>query len=867
MCVACFQQSASVDVAKEHRDAINQFNELVKWPLSPIGKFAADIVELVMSNSTRVLNETLKKGEISQLAFVTNAMFQTLAHQLGLALCVGIGVLICLFLLFLPCSLHLYRSRQRIALVNSVAEKRIDSKSKGLCLFEIFIICIAVAMLGAVIVIIASIRSYFTLMVPFGFANFTVQAAFQLKLKLLVNHQSRLNDVSRSAFDVIMLLNNVNEDVSGDFVKRLQDMLQPIMNIASSISWELTKVIELLETEGTVFNKFINDTLNHTNTYVDRFISLVRKLKKEVGETTELDPFMNITKLDISTNYSRMFTKPVPTLRKVSKIRIRAGLEEISTDLKYIVIRMQFDPSDLSEKLKHVAFKVQKNLDESTSKYIAFINAYVKEKDQGPLLEQIGRAQKESFAVAYIFNLVIFVIAVASLVLAIALVLVYHGGVCGTSCFQIVREKNRKFFLRNDTSHCCGGAVLFFSYLISVFLWICWLSCVFLFFLTSLPLTCCRAMNDYTILDMTFDSLKLRTTPGWYSLLTSEAFNMTLKQTVTRCHSDKSFVPTLPDPLVDTSDGIRIKKQLNFTSLVANFSEETRKLSPGNYTGFDVNKFKLEKLLDDIDISPPFEELKSFLTNITEKNITEILVKIKRSADDQNVAKLADTVQRVYDSMVSNVSTSLANNATFLSKIRGADLTLKVIVKHMSSLNWTADVLYSSIINGSVGLFDTALNATLNKLIDSIFLEMQLAALDYRKSMSLCSAIIIFYEKASAILCNVLLYPVASCWFGFFLLAVFLLIAVILSVKSARFFRFLPDVFQEERVVGGVRAEDLPTKSSSSISSDLKEYKDEEDVDEEKLKSDDGESKDSAAAEEKESAKSSEKQKSPEKPD
>ncbi|GBM42819.1 hypothetical protein AVEN_98758-1 [Araneus ventricosus] len=867
MCVASFQQSASQDLTKEQRDAEKLFNQLVKWPLSPLGRFASDIVELVMTNSTKALNETLKRGGKSQFAFVTQAMFQNLANQLGLALCVAIGILICLLLLFLPCCLGLYRSRQRMALENSVSEKRIDSKSKAFCLFEIFIICIAVAMLGAVIVIIGSIRSYFTLQVPFGFANFTVQAAFQLKLKLLVNHQNRLNDVSRSAFDVIMLLNNVNEDISSDFMERLQSMLHPISNIASAVKWELVKVIQLLETQGNLFNNFINDTVIHTNTHVDRFISSVKNLKKALDNTTVLDPLMNISKLSISNASADGYFSPIPTLREVSKVKIQAGLHEISTKLKHIVIQMQYDPSDLTEKLKHAAFKVQKNLDESTEKYISHINAYVKDQDRDPLLEQIGKAQTESIAIVSIFNLVILVLAVVSLVLAIALVLAYHGGVCGTSCFRIVREKNRKIFLRSNASHISGGVILFFCYLMSVFLWVCWLSCVLLFFLTSLPLTCCRAMNDYSVLDMTFDSLKLRTTPGWYSLLTSDAFNMTLKQTVIRCQNDSSFVPTLPDPLVDTSDGTRIKSELNFTQLVANFSTETKKLSSENFTGYDLTKFKLANLLDNIDVSPPFDTLKSFLTNLTRQNVTETLDKIKKGAKGQNVTKLADTVQLVYNSMAANVSTALANNGTFLSKIRSADLTVKTVVKHISYLNWTADALYSSVINESVGLFDTALNVTINKLIDGIFVEMQLAALDYRKSMSLCGSIIMFYEKATGILCNVLLYPIACCWFGFFLLDVFLFIAIVLSVKSARSFLFLPDVFQEERAVGGVvKAEDLPTRSSSSISSGLKEYEDQEDVDEKKLEVDKNEPKDSAAKDE-DSTEHSKKQKSPKKPD
>ncbi|GFQ91973.1 uncharacterized protein TNCT_250721 [Trichonephila clavata] len=130
----------------------------------------------------------------------------------------------------------------------------------------------------------------------------------------------------------------------------------------------------------------------------------------------------------------------------------------------------------------------------------------------------------------------------------------------------------------------------------------------------------------------------------------------------------------------------------------------------------------------------------------------------------------------------------MIRNATQDSLI-GAKISLEAVVKHASYLNWTADALYESIINESVQLYSKTLYDTMDRFIDGIFIEMELAALEYRKSMSLCEAIMLFYEKGAVIVCSALLHPVAVL-FGFILLSIFLFFAVLLGVKSQRYFTY-----------------------------------------------------------------------------
>ncbi|GIY24127.1 uncharacterized protein CDAR_579151 [Caerostris darwini] len=836
LCAAVIAPTYGLSLIEQYRDHLDKFNEIVQWTFSPLGSFSVEIVDLFINSEIYViLQETIgaKPGNI--LDFIAYSLFYTLKNQLGVTLVIALSIFIGVAILFLPCCLTVQRNREKMRLNKSVVKTSIDSRRKGLCLLDLFIVCSAIVLLGAVIVILGSIRGYFILQLPFKFAVFVVEAIFKLISMLLINHENRLNDISRSAFDVIMLLNNVNEDVAAEYIKRQQKALKPVINIATSIKWELNKVIEILESQKTLFKKFLDETTNTTNSYLDNFGDMMNNLKKTYYDNSlpseMLEPFLNLSKLNLSAVDVESYTKPINKLREISKVNLQAGLQELSSQLRNVVGQTPYDPTDLIEKLKRYSFEEQLRLDKAVSKYISSIATGIRDEMRGEIIGIITKFEGMMMSKAFVLFVILLVIAGLSALFSIGLIVAYHVGLCGTSCFRTTTQNNRKVVRRTVVSHRGGVLLLVFCYIISNFLWISCLCCVFLFLLTSLPLVGCRAVKDMTILDLTLDPSTYLPYHGWYSLLTSNVLNMIAKENIIHCQNDSTFVPTLPDPLVNFTVFSEIKSQLNFTDVVANFTKQISKLSPAKFVGYDtVDTGGLAGVLDSVNIIPSFQVMKGFLIDLNRRNISETHSKMKNDTKVSNAAPLLDSAQKTYDSLVSHLSTALSNSEVFQSTLNSSKLSVLTALKHINYLNWTADALYESVISESVNIFEDSLNHVVNNLIDGLFTELQLAALAFRKSLSICEVVMLFYEKSTVIICNVLLYPVASCFFGFFLMNIFLFLSVLISMKSLKYFFFLPPVFQagpsDERVI---LAEDIPS-GGRSISSDLKGYEDEQDV-------------------------------------
>ncbi|GFT25659.1 uncharacterized protein NPIL_524891 [Nephila pilipes] len=806
ICLACIPGSSSDEFSINTLRKISQeFSEGIRWMLSPVGKIGAEVVALFLSSSTsRTLNETLKSGAKDQFEFLFNTVKILFENELALSIIVGIGILISILMMFFPCIIIFCRLRQKAKLNDSEDGTYYESNQEGWCLFEVFFICSAVAICGVAIVGFGCVRAHMVLQVPFKFASFAVEGAYKLKLQLQVSHQTRLNDVSRSAFDVIMLLNNVNEDLGNDYMHQLHNVIRPIANIATSIQWELLKVSDILKSQSQLLKEFLSNASSDIKDFVDKFNSSVDEIKNayktEGISSAVLSPLLNLPSLNLSSDAPKSYTKPIKILMNASEIDVQDGIRELNDQIRALVLETKYDPSSITESLKNVSFQIQKNLDESTAKYMIFINEYMSEEDRKEIIDTIQRAENKTVNASLILLIIVVFLDCIAFILAVALVVTYALGICGTYGFQTVQEGNRISLRKTSLSHHSGRALIVFCYITSLFLWLYWLSTAFYFFITSVPIVGCQAMNDLSILDMTIDDVRYRARPGWYSLFTSEKFNMTLKQTVTECQNDTSFVPTLPDPLVNISEASKIKSMLNFTSVVEKFNEGTQNISVRGFSSFKYINSALVKSLNEIDINPPFDNLERFLSNLTKRNASETFSKIRRdSGKIPDVVKLANASELIYVSLISEASRSLAMRNSFLNSLDGVNISVNTAVMHASYLNWTADALFEVVLNESVRLFNKTLYKTMSKLIDGIFVEMQLAALDFRRSMSLCEVIMMFYEKGAVIMCNVVLYPFAVSWIGLLLLSVFLTLAVAIVVKSHRYFiRFTPDAGEKE---------------------------------------------------------------------
>ncbi|GIY16424.1 uncharacterized protein CEXT_269091 [Caerostris extrusa] len=346
-----------------------------------------------------------------------------------------------------------------------------------------------------------------------------------------------------------MLLNDVNEDVAAEYIKRQQKALKPVMNIATSIKWELNKVIEVLESQKTLFKKFLDETTNTTN----------------------------------------------PPCQK---------------------------------KLKRYSFEEQLRLDKAVSKYISSIATGIRDEMRGEIIGIITKFEGMMMSTAFIMFVILLVIAGLIALFSIGLIVAYHVGLCGTSCFRTTTQNNRKVVRRTVVSHRGGVLLLVFCYIISNFLWISCLCCVFLFLLTSLPLIGCRAVKDMTILDLTLDS--------------------------------SAYLPYH-----------EIKSQLNFTDVVANFTKQISKLSPEKFVGYDtVDTGGLAGVLDSVNITPAFQVMKGFLIDLNRRNFSEMHSKMKNYTKVSKAAPLLDAAQKTYDSLVSHLSTALSNSEVFQSTLK-----------------------------------------------------------------------------------------------------------------------------------------------------------------------------------------------------
>ncbi|GFY70001.1 uncharacterized protein TNIN_297101 [Trichonephila inaurata madagascariensis] len=788
---------------KNLRDVSQKFDQLVRWVFSPIGKLGAKSVELFMSTSTsHTLNETIKSNAKDQFQFISFALTYTFMHELALAIAFAIGLLISGIMLFLPCMIMYFRHRQKRRIQKALKDTYYESSQEGWCFFEMFVICSLVALFGAVVAIYGVIRAHLMLKLPFKFASFALEGALKLKFMLQVSHQNRLNDVSRSAFDVIMLLNNVNEDLGVDYMQKLHKVIRPVVNIATSIQWELVKVIQTLRSQNAFLSEFSNTTLSDINGLLEEFSKSVNAIKKaydsEEVSTHILIPLLNLPGINSTSDISQTFAEPMKILEDASKINLHEGLQELNENLRVLVMKAQYDPTDIIDKLKHVAFQVQRKLDESTAKYMLFVNEYVKEEDVQEISKAIENAERITIGVAFIVCCILLVIAGFAILSIIIMFFAFLLGIFATVGFKVKREGNRISVRRNFISHHCGRTLLVFCYFSAFWMALYWLSSTFFFFTTALPITGCRAMNDLSILDITIDQSRYRGKPGWYSLITSDKFNMSLKDTVIKCQNDTTFVPTLPDPLVDHSKSEEIKSLLNFTSAIKKFRKGARNITIKGFDSFDKIDSNLSTALDTIDLNPLFGSLEALESSLIERDILDVLEKVRSDDRIGKIDNLVDSSLQVYDALISNVSAALFIRNATEDSLDGAKISLEAVAKHASYLNWTADALYESVINESVQLYSKTLYGTMNKFIDGIFVEMELAALEYRKSMSLCEAIMLFYEKGAVILCSALLHPVAASYFGFLLLSIFLFFAVLLGIKTQRYFSYLPPADDED---------------------------------------------------------------------
>lgn len=806
------------------------FKEYENWDFIPIGKTASEFVQsFITSPIYDDLKKVIKSLDVKDFSkIIYSVIFQTFFRQIPVAINAILCMLTALVLIAFPCFISLYRNRQKSLINDPDTQEAIQRAGKnGWILFECFIAFFAIAVFGVLIALYASIRAYYMLPAPFKFAAFTVNATYDVKFKQQHNYEYKIDDISQGPFDRIMLLYNINDEIVDAFNLVTQANINPILNLATSMQWQISHAKYTMEHQQSLRSGFVKNTSRTLATHLSEFFTAVEALNNaSKGDSSKLDSLLKIPHLNVTNDTVKTYDKPIRALKDAAKLNLQGSVQEVNLQMLQIVMKVRYNPSELIEKLKIFVFETQEKVRTAVFKYFSLASKSINKTEIEPMIKELADVETAFIRTSYSVFVIIFSLCALILVSVLILAMVYCCGVLGTKGFSLDDQDNIQ---RSNTSNRSGYVLLCCCYAISFFLWLCWLFNVYFFLVTALHLEVCESLHDLSFFTATLDNVSYRKSTYWFSIFSSEELNSTIKENIILCQKDNDSFSPLSHYSVDLFDAEKFKLEVNFTDVMDSFNKEITKVSNFNISSSESTISDLKHILDEVDTNSLPKALTEFLEHFKNASALEILGEIQNSSKSSaNISSKAGAAIQSYESLLSGLTSSIYENDPYKVSIKSVNVTLQTVVKQMEYLSWASDVWHDFLVNKSSESYSNILIRIIHNKIDEIFLDLKEGVSKFRKSISFCRTLLFMYQKSKAVICNLLLYPISVCWFGFTLLCISVLVAVLISVFSVPLFVYPSEKYAEEEIPEHeIQPEDIPTLtaprsgSESNLSSGL----------------------------------------------
>ncbi|KAG8194183.1 hypothetical protein JTE90_002387 [Oedothorax gibbosus] len=819
--ICCVQSSY---LSKFLKKADEFTNTLKNWELTPIGKTSAEFLQAFITRSIKKeLEELLRDWNVKNFSkTLYSVVLHTFFYQVPVFVVVLMLFIITFLMIALPYCISLYRTEKSLRVNDPVAKEALINLGKnGHVWFECFIATVIIAVFGILITMYASLRTYYLLKAPFLYFLFTVDATYLVKTNLQHNYEYKLDDISRRPFDRVVLLQNINDDIVNSFNLAERAVANPLLDVASSIHWQISHAKFILKHQRAMLINVTRNTSSVAENSLKLFTSYVKAIKNETTrDTSKLDSLLKIPQFNITINTTfETYNTPINALTDATKLNISASIQNVNLELAQLAKKVRFDPSELVDKLTYFIFEAQQKVRTAIFHYFTVadksINTEGVKSFRNVLHDMEADFTNQSFPLFVFISSLYGLSLVCVLILAVA----YSCAVGGTKCFS----KNQKEHIqKSKTSNRSGHVLLGFCYAISIFLWICWLSNIYFFLMTALQLQMCNSVKDLSFFSATLDNVSYRKSTHFYSIFSSEELNSTINQNIIKCQKDNDYFATISHDFVNFLRIAKTNTSSNFENVTLPFYEGLKNLSALNVSSSEYNITKLKNILEEVDTVSVPNKTNEYLQHVKKFGVLEILEEIANSPNSSSsTLNYTSLATKSYESLTSSVNSLMHKNNLFKLSLKNLNNTLQSTIVQMEYLNWTAGAFHDFIVKESSKAYSEIFNQTIHTKIDEVIFELANEISKFRSSISFCRPLLNMHDKGKILLCNILLYPIAVCWFGSTLICIGLFVSVVISVHSSQLFLFPSDEYAESGAASEDGRESQDTSNASPTVSSI----------------------------------------------
>lgn len=761
-----------------------------EWIFAPVGESAILFLQLFYAyvNSGPVRFVIYEK--ISDFKTIVETVFAYIFRdQHTMANISIIGILGILILLFMPYWIMLYRNDQIKNMEETLLHGSLVSPRQGVLIADFLYPFLIISIFGGILMCFAVVEVRNNLPKGFEFAVSTVNTSYMYKEIILDKYYYNIFDISQSVFETIQLMHEINDEVHRKFIKEVNLHLDPIIDLTSSVLLDveyLTKSLARMKKELEFFTK--NSSQNIKNLTDEYFVSLTN-LKKvfdkenasDIFELT-LDPLFEITNYSSNVTFEN-FDDVIIILQTVLELKLEDKIQNITHYFRDAVDNVTYNASEIIEDLKRIAFSTEEKTRDIVGFYIPYIKKYFTETLKNRIVDGIMSIRISVLNAFETIYIVIFIFSIVSIFFGTIFATFFSLGIVGTKGFRIEFPGLRGY--KSSLSDKSGKIIVFFLYISAFFLASFWALSIILFVFSTIPLETCFSAKDKSLFNFEFDFLTPNKTLD-YAGYRMGVFPIVLQKHITECEKDSSYSRFLPEFPLNQSEIYHVKEKVNSE----NVSNEVQ------IAFKNIPSINLSEILDldfqeikNLDINSDLQNIESFTEEFNKKNTSSILRSISNHNRSSNVLrKAAQTALKSFDALTTELSKSSYVENYSNSTLRSLNVTTTTIVIEIDHLKLTIEVLNEILKENISDLYISTFNETINDLIDVFAFTLDSSVYSFRKSISFCSDLFLFYRNCIFITCKLILNPIASAWMGSFFVAIFLLFSVVLCLYAVPLF-------------------------------------------------------------------------------
>lgn len=793
------------------------------WKLANLGRSAEDFLRIFFAYSDEgAVRRALRIG-VHKDNMISSLIAFTLMQQIPMTVAMAMGCLIVLLLLLMPFFIRMYRSKQTSELqVPETNSKLIISRRFGCIVYELLIVFLAVSVFGGVLMCVSTFEINDKLPEIFKLATFTVNSTFLFKAVTL--DQIEYMSISRTAFEAIQLLYDTNKDIVERYMDEIYSQISPVRFTAQSIQWDamsietsLKNIRRNLETLQDTTDSSIADTIKRYNDLLKELTTDFEKENKDEAisstinmSTLSLEPYepKNIT-------YDQ-FDNASQKLEETSKLDLQTRLQNVTHYLRNSIGFSVYDPIKVMEKLRNISFALDIAILDIVARYMSYIDKAFTKEERDAVAKKIESNEQKVYSYFNVIFVLLLICSISSAVIAVAFLVFHTLGVVGTKFFT-ENQDTSVGVLKSRLSDVSGRVLVIMIYGTVLFLACFWIISIVLFVLSAIPFEICASIKDESLLDMTYDSDFYRSKEGWHSIFSSKDFNMSLKRTLSECQKDPSYFALIPDDIIDESSFDDVKNNLDTETVSDKVEKALEDLPDISINETEMSILDLGELLG-LDIHSYFANIRDFIKNVAEKNISSDLSTITNHPKSSDTLKeRAKSLETVYDQLLTNASNTVAAEDMLRVSVESTNRTYEILLVQIDAFKITTETLSNFLKENGSKVYMSILNETVFEIVDNVDTTLRTAVFNFRKSISSCPLLSLLKKKLIFVVCDLVLLPVAASWFGSFFVDVYLLISIFLCLYSIPLFLRSP-TRTADVPPPVIHPDDIPTKYSGKLS-------------------------------------------------